>query len=245
MQQTPLPVFSAALAGVVFGGLLVSASMMLTDPHGELDASAGTVSATPVQLQPAGAMTLPRDPAGAGDAVAATADDAARRIDELDQRLASLAGSLAWTRDLIERQRQLDAIQGTDDEALADVHDIEAARTYELELWEERKLALEAESEDRHWAGPARATLESEAGVVADGVGAAVVDTTCRSTLCSIVVEWPDYGSAVAGYTDFLHHDYRLACARETLLPEPDPADIDAPYRMTMVFDCGAGGDPG
>ena len=132
----------------------------------------------------------------------------------------------------------VDDAEHSDVEAGADEFDIEQARAYEVESWEERKLEFEREPVDRSWASATRDTFIADMVSIAQENGLTVMDADCRTTQCKVVIEWPSYDDAATGFNQLLHHEYQVNCGKETLLPEPPEWEAGLPYQVTMLFDC-------
>ena len=114
----------------------------------------------------------------------------------------------------------------------------EEAKAADLQWWQDTKAEFEQERIDPKWANATNQLFETDLNQLAQESGFWMLDTECRSTKCSAVVEWPSFSDAQLAFADLLHYPYEANCARHTLLPEPDEADIEAPYEVTVIFDC-------
>src|SRR5580704_11568871 len=69
--------------------------------------------------------------------------------------------------------------------------------------------------------------------------GAQVRSVECRTTLCSIVLEWPGYAAAHDAIKPAIEHAYSLNCERNIFVPPPDrEAQLLQPYTWEMILNC-------
>jgi hypothetical protein len=109
-----------------------------------------------------------------------------------------------------------------------------------------RRLAeVEREPIDRQWAANAELAFDRSlrarlAGVEGQpAVTANIVRIRCHSTSCTAEFEWSSFEVARGEWSQIMHTDYELSCAREIVLPEPEAAaPAGGAYRATMIYDC-------
>jgi hypothetical protein len=89
---------------------------------------------------------------------------------------------------------------------------------------------------DAAWSGATERQFEHDVSALSSKEEFELLRTQCRSNTCSATVQWDNYGRALDHYSSLLHADYKTACAREVVLPEPDRRD--APHEATVLFDC-------
>lgn len=167
------------------------------------------------------------------------ADNNRKRLSLIEQQLASLTNSQilnksAETEEIENREYNEDTVEISNSMPLDMTP--EEAKAHELQAWENKKTVFRQESVDTRWAYSAGDQFQSDIIDLANQKGFSLINSECRTTQCAVVVEWPSFSEAVAGFTSMLHHDYQLNCGRETLLP--DPSDKNGPYQVTMLFDC-------
>jgi hypothetical protein len=121
--------------------------------------------------------------------------------------------------------------------------DQETGRTIELARWSEHLRSHEAETVDPAWASTTTPLFESDASQLAEQQEFELISVRCKSSTCSVTVEWSSYESALEQYNSLLHYNYRMNCMREILLPEP--SDRALAYRATMLYDCSRRTPPG
>ena len=158
-----------------------------------------------------------------------TTDQAAWLRAQHEQRLAQLEDGI---KKLDRAQPELDS----EDEPGADGTDLEAVREEAYARWAERLDQHETEPVDAAWSGAAESQLEQEISTLSATENFELLRTQCRTNTCSATVQWPSYGGALDHFSALLHADYKTACAREVVLPEP--TQRDAPYEATVLFDC-------
>lgn len=166
-----------------------------------------------------------------------------RRLALLEQQLAALATAAST-------QRAADISTDTDHDALVRKPDgmatpdpeqhitAEDAKRLAIQAWEQKRADFLLEPIDPRWAHNTSEMFRADVDTPAQSGGFSVVQSECRTSRCAVIVEWPSFEDAVDGFKTLLHHDYQANCARETLLPDPDPAAAGSPYQATMIFDC-------
>lgn len=176
------PVAAAAAAGVVVGAIVVAlVSTVILD--GKADHSREwrpVMSAQALHLSSGVGTSLippvhPLDSEPGGDDLA--------RIASLEHRIEAIAGSLSRSQVDFAKQSRFNDAEVNDEEASADQFDIDDARHYELESWEEKRQSFAAEPLDKTWGLKARDAIESDVWSIAQGHGLTVVDADCRTTL--------------------------------------------------------------
>ncbi len=224
MNINTKPIFAAAAAGAVAGAIVVGAvsSFQNTEPTSE---GAEQWITTTAAEKPT------------SDPVVGLGVEHRARMAKLERRLDAVAESITRSQSAVA-ETSIDDAESTDEEATADEFDIEQARAYEIESWEQKKVAFESEPIDRGWAFGASNAFLSDLSAIDEGHPLVVIDAECRTSQCKVVVEWPSYDDAVAGFSQLLHQQYQVNCAKETLLPEPNESDVGLPYQMTVLFDC-------
>ena len=236
-----LTVFSGAVSGIAVA-LVVSYLIIDRDTHSDLlngaaelvEPSATTTSALKTTSSVEPGVSSPkyiRDPLL--DATSEQARENEARIAALQARLNSLVQgqALADAEDSEQHQQYLNDIELQE-------FSPEDARFMELEQWDAMKAAYEQEVIDPQWSEATNTLFIADIEELAQQNGFVVVNTECRTTQCSAVVEWPSFSEAALGFTALLHHSYNANCARETLLPEPEGGELDASYQVTIIFDC-------
>ncbi len=158
------------------------------------------------------APTAHRPPPIAGDR------ETAERVTALEHRLADLA------------PQQTDAPEDLDPDT---------ARAEALARWQSTLAAHDAEPVDDAWAADVTPRYARDLYDLSQSADASfdVLDTACKTTTCSALLEFSDYGTATEEFSQLLYYDYEQNCSKEILLPEP--ADPAARYRATVLFDCG------
>jgi len=218
------PIFAAGAAGAVAGAIVVGAVSSFPKKEATFE--------EPEQWIPITAAEKP-----ASDSVVGLGVEDRARMAKLERRLDTVAKSISRSRTAFA-EAAIDDAESTDDEATADEFDIEQARAYEVESWEHKKIAFESEPVDRSWALGASNAFLTDLSAIDEEHSITVIDAECRTSQCKVIVEWPSYDDAVAGFSQILHQDYQVNCAKETLLPEPNESDVGLPYQMTVLFDC-------
>lgn len=245
MSRSKLSVFAAGATGVLVGSLFVVylnlAGLGVVSEPAE-DQTAQVARQTPADDAEFVKQVAAPEPVAQVDAVS-PADDV--RLSDLEQRMGTIADSLAGVQRELMAQKYEPEADWENESLIENAQDIEAMREYEYQRWEDKIYALSAEAVDRHWAPQARDAFESDAMDIATMRDLSIVDTDCRTTRCSVTVEWPSFVEAANSFSDFLHHDYQLKCAIETLLPEPPQDQLEQPYQMTVLYDCGDHSAPG
>lgn len=226
------PIFVAAVAGGFTAAVVVGAVSAYMTAHSP-DYVSQPAAIPSAGIPPAAAAIQPSVESSARPPNAKSPD----RVAELEQRLDAMAASLSRSASALE-ERPFDNTEPSGEEAGADEFNIEQARAYELESWEERKQQFEREPVDRNWALATRDTFLTDMVSIAQENGLTVMDADCRTTQCKAVIEWPSYDDAAAGFNQLLHYDYQVNCGKETLLPEPPEWEAGLPYQVTMLFDC-------
>lgn len=224
MNMSTKPIIAAAAAGAIAGAVVVGAASYLSTNKKTAEGSDQWIPIT-AEEKPA---SNPVPGLGVEDRA---------RMAKLERRLDTVAESVSRSRTAFA-ETAVDDSESTDEEATADAFDIEQARAYEIESWEQKKVAFESEPIDRGWAFGASNAFLSDLSAIDEGHSLAVIDAECRTSQCKVVVEWPSYDDAVAGFSQLLHQQYQVNCAKETLLPEPSESEMGLPYQMTVLFDC-------
>lgn len=114
--------------------------------------------------------------------------------------------------------------------------DLETAREESIRQWDEQLENHAAEPVDPKWAPNTAKAFEDDVLALAQDQHFQLVGTQCKSTTCSVTVQWNDYGNALTHYTSLLHHKYQTGCMREILLPEPE--NRERPYQATVLYNC-------
>jgi len=115
--------------------------------------------------------------------------------------------------------------------------DPDASRARAYKAWEEQLALHKAEPEDRRWA-PSTAVAFSADLRELSADRFELTQTQCRSTSCSAQLRFADYATALENLGTLIHHRYRTNCATETALPPPAVGRENAPYEVTMLYDC-------
>jgi hypothetical protein len=250
MQEQRKFVFVSLISSVV-SGLAVAMLLLLYLPgssqqYGDMPAAGSQTShqAAMLTTQPSLGDTTPRS----GDAHA-PATPATQPLPRSQTRApvsqAQLRQHQAELQHLEQRLQQLEntrnAPQGAAEEAQTGAElTPEEGRAAELAWWEETQRRFEREAVDTPWATATTSLFAEDLGGLVENAGFTLVHTECRSTQCAAVLEWSSYGDAVQGFATLLHHSYQANCARGTLLPPPQPEEVEQPYHMTIIFDCSA-----
>lgn len=164
--------------------------------------------------------------------------------------LAAMRELQSWSRHERERERELEA---ADDDVPSTAHDksqpvdaqpdqpesLEEAKEQQIADHERAIVAHDRESRDSRWASTVEANFMEDIREMTD-LGAESKKVDCRTTTCTLELEWGNYDAAVANYAKVLTGRYRTNCGKRILLPEP--ANAAQPYRATVVFDCNQGG---
>ncbi len=100
----------------------------------------------------------------------------------------------------------------------------------------ERVRAHHEEELNPHWA------RETSAAFAADflrneGTNFSVADVECRSTTCSVVLEWPSRDLALNEWKRALVQPTRANCGRSIVVPEQTAGDT-GPLQATLLLDC-------
>ena len=122
------------------------------------------------------------------------------------------------------------------DPELEAIRDLEGAKEETIQQWNDRIEAHEQEPIDYAWSEATTKLFQDDVQKLAAAHVFQMVDAKCKSTTCSVTVQWNDYGAALQNYSGLLHNDYQKPCFREVLLPEP--ASRDQPYQATVIYDC-------
>lgn len=99
-----------------------------------------------------------------------------------------------------------------------------------------RVQAHRAEELNPRWARDTSAAFTTDFQR-ADGTNFKVADVECRSTTCSVVLEWPSRETALAEWRRALMQPTRANCGRSIVVPE-QPAGAEGPVRATLLLDC-------
>lgn len=191
----------------------------------------------PVAEQSAGLSIAQLNTAPTTDANRSTAAEDQRRLTLIEQQLAQLAQAAP-------AQNAADHASASDQDATATTDSeppmtIEDAKQLALQDWQRKRENFLLEPVDQRWAQNTSEMFRADVSALAQEHGFSVIQSDCRTRHCAVIVEWPSFEEAVDGFKVLLHHDYQANCARETLLPDPDPAAAGSPYQATMIFDCG------
>lgn len=111
--------------------------------------------------------------------------------------------------------------------------------TYRAEHLADHEAAIAkhwASPVDPSWSGKSASSFQKDLGDVASKGKFDVVRVDCRSSSCLGTLEWSSYDDAKRNFENVLVHSYDVNCAREIFLPEP--ANAQARYQATAVFDC-------
>jgi hypothetical protein len=114
---------------------------------------------------------------------------------------------------------------------------IEPPSTREIEeQHQERIRAHQAEALDPGWSRTTSTALTADFKRNA-GTGFKATAVDCRSTTCSVVLEWPSRELALAEWRRALMQPTRANCGRTIVVPER-PASVTGPIQVTMIMDC-------
>lgn len=166
-----------------------------------------------------------------------------RRLARLEQQLSALANAASTrnARDIASDTDQGTLVGEPDPMAAPDSEkpvSPEEAKRMAIAAWEQTQANFLREPVDPAWALNTSEMFRADVGALAHGQGFSVIQSECRTTHCTVMVEWPSFEDAVDGFKTLLHHNYQANCARETLLPDPDPATAGSPYQASIIFDC-------
>lgn len=197
----------------------------------------------PASEQSTGVSLAQLSTAPANSATENTDAENRRRLALLEQKLATLANAasaqnaadIATDTDHGALVREPDAMAIPDAEQPITAED---AKRLAIDAWEQTRANFLLEPVDPRWAHNTSEMFRADVSALAQGHGFSVIQSDCRTTHCAVIIEWPSFEDAVDGFKTLLHHDYQANCARETLLPDPDPAAAGSPYQATMIFDC-------
>jgi hypothetical protein len=104
------------------------------------------------------------------------------------------------------------------------------------EQHEERVRAHRAEALDPGWARTTSTALAADFKRNA-GTGFNATSVDCRSTTCSVVLEWPSREQALSEWRRALMQPTRANCGRAIVVPER-PASVTGPIQATLIMDC-------
>lgn len=115
--------------------------------------------------------------------------------------------------------------------------DIEAAQRSRVTALEQ---AFSTEPRANSWAAPSEssfrrdlsAKIQSQAKIEA----IAVLDVTCKTSICAARLRWTNYDLAISTYERFIGTPYEVNCGRSVYLPAP--AERATAYEATLYFDC-------
>ena len=102
--------------------------------------------------------------------------------------------------------------------------------------WNRRLTAHREEARDPEWSRAATPRLTEDLVTIAAQGQFRLIGTDCKTTTCSVELEWSTYADAAKTYESLLVGAYRMACTTAILLPRPQ--DESAPYRGTLLLDC-------
>jgi hypothetical protein len=115
---------------------------------------------------------------------------------------------------------------------------VEAARAEADALFDGWFTSHDDAPVDPAWAPQTAASLGDEIRALAGrSPGTRLVDIDCRTRSCAATIEFPSYGAAMTGHTDYVTHFYATRCATAAELgAAEDPASA---YRVRVLFhDC-------
>lgn len=204
-----LTIITGAAAG--FGGSLLARE---PDERASASTSQPSAAAAPLALDSRGHTST---------------DQSAWLRAQQEQRLAQLEDGI---KKLDRGQPEVDS----EDEPSAHGTDLEAVREEAYARWAERLDQHETEPVDAAWSDGAESQFEQDMSTLSTTEDFELLRTQCRTNTCSATVQWSSYGHALDHFSALLHADYKTACTREVVLPEP--AQRDAPYAATVLFDC-------
>jgi hypothetical protein len=103
-----------------------------------------------------------------------------------------------------------------------------------VKWWEQKLAAVESESIDAEWAERTRREIQD--AIPTMGISASFVEANCRTTRCTLKVEWPKYSTALEEQRKLIHSSAMSNCERALMLPPPE--HVEDKYLATIVYDC-------
>jgi hypothetical protein len=151
------------------------------------------------------------------------------RTAALERRIAQLESALA------ERETRDAAASRTPDTPLAPE---KAPSAQEVQEMHDSLITRHAASPvNPHWARMASAAFASDFARPIEGTHFKVDAVDCRSTTCTVNLEWPSRALAVNEWRAILYQPTRANCGKQIVIPER-PAHESGPMRATMFIDC-------
>lgn len=136
------------------------------------------------------------------------------------------------------RVQALEAAQAEEEPAREpDYESLEPPSQREVEAQHEARIhAHRSEDVDPAWARETSAAFSADFER-SEGTHFHVADVECRSTSCSVVVEWPSREVALAEWRRALMQPTRANCGRSIVVPE-QPEGASGAIRATLLYDC-------
>lgn len=127
------------------------------------------------------------------------------------------------------------------------------AERFEALRWEQRvrgqKMHREAlaaharEPIDPSWSREANWLLQDDLDAVAASTGTRIASIQCRSTSCSVGIEFRDYAHAHDAFANFAQGNYRVNCGRRISLFDERMGDV--PFEAVLLLTCAGQADRG
>lgn len=139
----------------------------------------------------------------------------------------------------ITSARPVASVKDFNTPASAKVEDLAQLQQQALDRWSERLQQHASEPIDAAWSRTAALSPSEDLRSAEQQQPFHIIDTQCRSSSCSALVEWPSYHSAADSYAALLHQMTQLNCVRQIVLPQP--ARRDSAYQANGALRlCGA-----
>ena len=119
------------------------------------------------------------------------------------------------------------------------IESADEAKEHAEQVWRGQLAAHDAEPVNAKWSAAVTPGFQADFAKFSSDVGFAVGATDCRSTSCTVEVEWPTFGEAATSYDQVVNQPFTNNCAVHIILPEPSKGAGDQPYKGKYLFrDC-------